>query len=524
MLHYMKKLAPVVLLLATAPVASAGVVTLKSLDGETSLNGELIDYDGQNYTIKTIVGEMSVDALQVECQGESCPVITEVASSFGISGAPKAVDLFGDLLSEFGKDIGGSATVSQDADGATTVALKNELDSDLSNVTLSGQGTAQGFQDLSSGAAHLAISSRSANDSENAAFKSMKLGDLGSSGQQKIFALDGLVVVTSKTNPIRAVSETDLAKIFSGQITNWDQIGGPSAGINLYVRDQASGTGVVFNDLVMAPAKLEISGAARIVDTDAGVAKSVATDPLGIGIASISDVGNAKVLAIRGVCGIQVPATAFTIKTEEYPLTRRLYAYTTNQRSPAHMDNFIDFLDTKAAQNAIAGSGYVDLGVAYQTNDEQGLRYLSAIMPTDAEMTLPQLRTMTTNLMAADRLSITYRFALGSSRLDERATDDIVRLAKLLSTGDFDNKELLLIGFTDSIGNGAGNTNLSRRRALEVKDALQAALPSGEIDGLPVQVLGFGEVSPLACNDSPNGRRINRRVEVWLRDTVTVSR
>jgi len=521
----LKKLVPFGLAIGLATSAMAGQVQLKSLNGDTSLSGDLIDYDGQNYTIRTIVGDLVIDAIQVSCVGADCPTVTSEPGSFGISGSTTAVGkLFTDLLFEFGIDIGGDTLTSLTPDGPTKVDVRNELGDTLANISLNAQGSVQGLRDIYSGAADLAVMTRPVSQEENSIFAISGKGDLTDPAHQKIFALDGLVVITSKNNPIRAVSEQDLPKIFSGQLTNWAQIGGPNANINLYVRDATSGTGVVFNDLVMGPAGAQISTEAVVLETDADVAKAVATDPLGVGITSLADVDNAKVMAIRGTCGIQVPATPFTIKTEEYPLTRRLYTYTVGQDTPAQLSRFLDFLGSNAAQASIARNGFVDLGVSFQSNDEQGLRYLSAVIPTDVEMTLPQLRDMTAALLASDRLSITFRFALGSSQLDVRAKDDIQRLADILATGDFENKELLLIGYTDSIGAGGANTNLSLQRANEVQAALTSILPGGSVSGLPIQTLGFGEISPLACNDSPNGRRINRRVEVWLRDAVTISR
>ncbi len=524
MLRQLMKFVSLGLAFGLGTTATADVVRLKSLDGGTSLSGEFVDFDGQNYTIKTIVGELVIDAFMVECEGDACPQVATEVSDFGISGSSNAVgSLFADLLFEFGLEIGGDTVTSLSTDGPTTVQLTNELGDALADVSLNASGALQGLHDLFNGVADLAVLTRPINTEENAIFKIAGLGDMTAPEQQTIFGLDGLVILTSKNNPIRAIAQQDLARIFSGQVTNWNQIGGDDAKINLYVRDETSGTGAVFNELVMNPARRTVSDNATVAATDADLSSAVAGDPLGIGVASLANSGNAKILAIRGTCGIQVPATPFTIKTEEYPLTRRLYAYTSNAEQPVQLERFLDFLNTEPAQLAIADSGFVDLGASFQTNDEQGLRYLSAVIPTDVEMTLNQLRDMTANLISADRLSITFRFSQGSSRLDARAADDIGRLAELLSTGDFDNKELLLIGFTDSVGAGGGNINLSNQRANEVRAALLAALPGGEVEDLPIRALGFGEISPLACNDSDNGRRINRRVEVWLRDTVVSS-
>ena len=508
-----------------ASAADAEIVRLTSIDGGTTLTGDFISFDGQVYTIRTIVGEFTVDAFQVTCAGAACPVVSTGSESFRISGSSTLVgELFANLMFDFGASIGGTALTSMGEGGASMIQLQNEAGTELAQIALNPGTSANGLAEVVAGTAALAVTTRPVTQTEVAAFRNAGLGNPADAEQEKIFALDGLVVVTSQNNPLRAIAEQDLARIFSGEIGNWDQIGGPSANINIYARAEDSGTGMVIDELVMAPAGRKLSPAAKRVETDADLAKAVASDPLGIGITGLATKGAAKVLAIRGVCGIQVPATPFTIKTEEYPLSRRIFAYNGNKDLPAQLGRFLKFLDTDAAQSVIADAGFVDLGASFQSNNEQGLRYLSAVMPTDVEVTLPQLQEMTQALTAADRSSITFRFALGSARLDARAQDDILRLANLIATGDITNKELLLIGFTDSIGPGQSNLGLSAQRANEVRQALEAAAPPGSLAGLPITALGFGEISPLSCNETANGRRINRRVEVWLRDLVTVAR
>ncbi len=525
MQHHIKLLLTFVLMCGLTTTATSETVRLNSLDGATTMSGEFVDYDGQTYTIKTIVGELVIDAFLVECVGDACPEVSAASSDFKISGSSTVVNtLFTDLVYKFGLMIDGDTTTTLSAEGPTMMQVSNELGDRISEVSLSDTGALESLQELFNGTADVAVLTRPVSEEERSIFKIAGLGDLTSPEQQLIFGLDGLAIITSKSNPVRAIEKQDLAKIFSGQITNWNQIGGADAKINVYVRNETSGTSMIFNDLIMGPAGRNVSDAASVVETDALLSRAVATDPLGIGVASLSNTDNSKILNIRGACGIQVPATPFTIKTEEYPLTRRLYAYTTSGDKPAQMERFLDFLNTEAAQDSIASQGFVGLGVADQSNDEQGLRYLSAVIPTGVEMNLNQLREMTTNLMSADRLSITFRFALGSSKLDARAKDDVIRLAELLSTGDYQNKEVLLIGFTDSLGAGRSNTTLSNQRASEIRAALTAAIPGGEVEGLPIRTLGFGEISPLACNDSDNDRRINRRVEVWLRDSIVSSK
>ncbi len=500
-----------------------GQVELISLDGNTTLNGTLVAFDGSSYTLSTILGNLIVDALQVECVGDGCPVMAGETSVVNLSGDPSILDnLLPDLLDEFGQSVGGESLVSIEGDQESLSVLDAAGDTVLEFSVTAKQAT-QSLNDLLEGRAGLAILSRPVTPQERSAFLAAGLGDMTTPEQQIIFGLDGIVIVTSESNPVRALSKQALAGIFSGEIGNWSQVGGPDAPINLFASAEDTGTGALFNANIMIPENKTLSPDATLAGSDQELVASVAADPLAIGFAGLSNAANVKILNIRDACGIQVPATPFTIKTEEYPLTERLFIYTTNAPHSPELTRFLEFLASDAAQAAVARSGRVDLRVSFQSNNEQGLRHLAAIVQTDRDSSLRELRNMTSSLLSADRLSITLRFALGSAQLDDRARDDIQRLARFITTNDLENKELLLVGFTDSIGNANANITLSQQRANSAYRSLINALPDGGAAGIPITPEGFGELSPLICNDTPNGRQINRRVEVWLRDIVAVS-
>lgn len=501
-----------------------GAVELISLDGNVTLSGKLIGFDGSTYTLQTILGDLFVDALQVQCLGASCPAVATGAPFIRVSGDPSVtVGLVPRLLSEFSNSIGGE-TLSIASEGSEDVLSVHDASGEkvLDMALIANQAT-HSLNDLLKGRANIAILTRPINALERSTFLDAGLGDLATPEQQVIFGLDGIVIVAAESNPIRALSKQALAQVFSGEITNWSQIGGPKAQINLFVSAEDTGTGALFNANIMVPEGKAFSPQATIVESDQEVVARVAADPLAIGFSALSSVENAKILDIRDACGIQIPATSFTIKTEEYPLTKRLYVYSTNVNRPPQLTRFLDFLAEDAAQKAVTDSGLVNLGVSYQSNNEQGLRYLAAMVQADDSTSIRELRDMTNSLLDSDRLSLTLRFALGSSQLDDRARDDIQRLVRHITTNDLVNKELLLVGFTDNIGNANGNVILSRQRADSAYQSLLEALPEGGADGLPIKSVGFGELSPLSCNNSPNGRRINRRVEVWLRDTISIS-
>jgi outer membrane protein OmpA-like peptidoglycan-associated protein len=99
-------------------------------------------------------------------------------------------------------------------------------------------------------------------------------------------------------------------------------------------------------------------------------------------------------------------------------------------------------------------------------------------------------------------------FATGSADLKPKARESLARLAGIVSL--LPKLEFVVEGFTDDVGSDAHNQTLSERRAQAVREYLVAqGIAAGAITSR-----GLGEASPVAPNDSPEGRAKNRRVEI----------
>jgi phosphate transport system substrate-binding protein len=61
-------------------------------------------------------------------------------------------------------------------------------------------------------------------------------GGMTSRAAEHVLGLDGIAVIVSKANPVQSLTNEQLARVFAGEITDWRQLGGPSAGINVYAR------------------------------------------------------------------------------------------------------------------------------------------------------------------------------------------------------------------------------------------------------------------------------------------------
>lgn len=117
-----------------------------------------------------------------------------------------------------------------------------------------------------------------------------------------------------------------------------------------------------------------------------------------------------------------------------------------------------------------------------------------------------------------DRLSTTFRFRTGSSRIDERGRLDMQRLINHLEKAP-SGTAITFVGFTDDVGAFEGNRALAVERANAVMEELRE-VAGDRLADIDMATAGYGEVAPSACNISDRGRGINRRVEVWITNTV----
>jgi phosphate transport system substrate-binding protein len=229
----------------------------------------------------------------------------------------------------------------------------------------------------------------------------------------------------------------------------------------------------------------------------------------------MTGIGNAVPLILGGVCGRSIVPSFPTVKTRDYPLTQPVYLLRLSARQPRVIRDFIAFARAHEAQSVVRAAGFVDQAITRIPFADQGDRLANAVLSAgeDPER-LADMRRMIRALATGQRLTLTFRFNDGSSALDPLSLSNVGRLADAIAEGRFDGSEMLFVGFTDGLGDHAGNIRLSQRRA----DAILAAVhaQAGEAP-LVMASQGFGETLPIACDDTNWGRQTNRRVEVWLR-------
>ncbi len=352
--------------------------------------------------------------------------------------------------------------------------------------------SADAFSCLQQGACDIGMSSRPVNHDEMS--RLAEIGPMNNPASEHILALDGVAVILHPVNGLDVLSRQQLADIFNGTIDDWSQVPHSqlSGKINIYGRSTQSGTGSVFNTIVLNNSPF--STRMTEVGDDSKLAESVAKDTKGIGFVSLPYAKTAKAIAISQQGAASVYPTPFTIATEDYPLSHRLYFYTSVNPENYLTRPFVQFALRDAGQVAASNSGFVPLSI-------------DKVKTPIVENAPEAYRQAIAN---SSRLSLNFRFKSGSSELDNRGRRDLERLVNFLTRGENQNKAIRLFGFTDSRGERAANCYLSKIRAEKVATILQWRGVQTEI------IKGFCDDMPIASNLTANGRDKNRRVEVWL--------
>jgi len=339
---------------------------------------------------------------------------------------------------------------------------------------------------------------------------------LTATNRSRVLSLDAVVPIVSPRNPVRRISPLDLARVFAGEVTNWADLGGPDAPIDLHLPTANSGLAQAIEDQVMAPAGLALSADITRHDLPVDLANAVATDSFALGISSYADRRQTVLLTLSGRCGFEMKASRRAIKTEDYPLTAPMFLYFPARRLPQIAREFLAFTRGPAAQVVIRRTGFVDQAPEEVPVDAQGNRFANAIRAAGAEVTLGELQRMAATLTPMARLTTSFRFEAGSVRLDAQSRSNVQQLARALEQGRYDARRLMFVGFSDGDGDATANREIALRRAEAVRRAVRAAAVASDLDRVALEVDAFGEALPMACDDSAWGKQANRRVEVWV--------
>ncbi|MDS1311084.1 substrate-binding domain-containing protein [Marinobacter xiaoshiensis] len=360
-------------------------------------------------------------------------------------------------------------------------------------ILVAAHGSSTGFKALEARKADVWASSRPVKPAE--VQKMAGQTNLRDSGSEHVVAIDGLAVLVHQSNPVDQLDINTLAGIFSGKISNWSEVGGANRHINLYARDDRSGTWDTFKSLVLSePHSLHSS--ARRYESNDQLSDDVSIDPGGIGFSGLASVRDSKVLAISDGQAPALKPSRLTVASEDYPLSRRLFMYTHGNSASTIAKDFVEFVLSEEGQALVSTSGFVSQNPL-------------AVKPDLAESTPPTFKVLTRNY---SRLTVNFRFSEGRTTLDNKAQRDLQRIADFLSKKGLTSNDLMLIGFADQQTDELRAQMISELRALSVRKAL------ADFGVRDVRYTGYGHYMPVGMAGGKSGQLRNGRVEVWIRD------
>ena len=223
-------------------------------------------------------------------------------------------------------------------------ALSEQFMSDNSSVsvTYDATGSGAGIEAASNGSADIGLSSRSLKDEEKSS------GLVGTT-----VALDGIAVIVNPANKVADLTVELIAKIFTGEITDWSQLGGTAGTISCIGREAGSGTRDGFESITKTKDACKMD---QELTSTGAVIEAVAGNPNAIGYASLSALKDpVKAVTVGGVA-----CSEETVLDGSYAIQRPFVFVTKDGVAlSAQALAFFDFATSSAANDLIRAAGAV---------------------------------------------------------------------------------------------------------------------------------------------------------------------
>ena len=210
-------------------------------------------------------------------------------------------------------------------------------------VTVEYTGSGAGLEALAAGSIDIGNASRKLKDEEKT-----------TGAVENVVAIDGIAVITDTANAVTDVTAEDLAKIYTGEITNWSELGGADEAIVVIGREAGSGTRDAFEELLGVA---DACAYAQELDSTGGVLAKVASTPGAIGYVSL-DVVDDSVIAVS-LDG--VAPTEENILAGNYLLSRPFVMATMGEVAEQNelVQTWFDYISSEAGQNVISTIGLI---------------------------------------------------------------------------------------------------------------------------------------------------------------------
>ena len=262
------------------------------------------------------------------------------------------------LFAACGKSDNGGSTANNDnaevtgtvsTDGSTSMekvimSLGEAFQADNKGITVgyNPTGSGSGITAVSEGRCDIGLASRALKDDEKA-----------SGLKETVLALDGIAIIVNPENKVSDLSIEQIAKIYTGEITNWKDVGGKDAEIVVIGREAGSGTRDGFESITKTAEKCKYR---QELTSTGDVITTVAQNPDAIGYASLASVKD----TVKAVDVDGVTPTEETVKNGSYKIQRPFVLVTKNDVALSDAAQaFFDYVTSEKANEIIASAGAI---------------------------------------------------------------------------------------------------------------------------------------------------------------------
>lgn len=295
--------------------------------------------NNMNKKLISLIAGVAIVAAATGCSGTATSSVAGTDSSAAGTSASEASSAEASATEELSGTLSMNGSTSMEkVIKAVNGAFMEKNKGVTVNLNLTGSGT--GIQEASEGKCDIGNSSRKLKDEEAEKLDATVVG------------LDGIALVVNPVNKLEDITLQDLAKVYSGEITNWKELGGDDKAIVVIGREDGSGTRDGFESIVMGDKEPKY---AQELESTGSVINAVATTDGAIGYASLANVDETvKALKVGGV-----EATEENVKSGAYEVQRPFICATLKGSDNKLAKAYLDFILSEEGQALVLAQGAV---------------------------------------------------------------------------------------------------------------------------------------------------------------------
>lgn len=488
--------------------ATAATITLNSEDAAVSITGELVNFAQDEYVVETSYGTFSLPVDGFQCTGNACPVIKPPTAILNVSAQSPIAGLLKSLTRKF-------AALDDDHNleelNFNTLRISDADGHSVAEFTFQEKEVGESFAMMMLGDANVIATSRPPNSTELESIRQTHASDLSQDPYYFPLASRAITFHTNLKNPVRKLTAQQIQGILNGSISNWSLVGGEDLEIDVAVQSEIGSDLVLVAD---SSEPIQPTENAKSLPSALDVVDEIAGNRAAFGFSDLLDSEKVRNISVTDDCDIFSEPTDFNVKAGQYRFVENIDIYSTIKNDTDVLEKWLGFLQSETARSFLEDANFIARSPATQSLSSMPARVANTVIAAGPERG-QAVHDMVKALLPLQRLSTTFRFRTGSSQFDARSQRSLNSLATHLMSLEKRTPVVYFVGFTDSVGSARLNEALSLRRAQQVASAFVNAEPNLE-DEIEIRTLGFGEISPVGCNTTIEGRNANRRVEVWV--------